>query len=1170
MIPQALLAALGFFALFAQTLLFRDYLTAFEGNELAVGGFFVSWFVWIAAGAWAARKAVSVHRVFPPLVLLYLPAFAAEHVLILSARTLSGVATYEVFPFGPMLALAMLTNAPLSFATGFFFTLACGWLGQMRRQHLPVARVYVLETLGAAAGGLAVTLLFSRGLAAMTIFLAGALVLSLGVSAATRNRWTRFVPPVLLLAAFGLGFGDAWTRHDAQRTWARALPVEAYQGRFYTPQGEYLYGESAGQFVVLASGRVSEALPGAEHGAEVAALTLAQNPTAARVLVAGPGALPICLQFARLPQIESVVWLHPDSDFPAQIARVLPGSLQQKTQTVSFPAKEIRAYLQDCTEPFDLILLNMPDPTSLVLNRYFTQSFFVLAKDALSDRGVAALRVTGAANFLGGELALLGGSACATFASVFPYTAMKPGNETWLFGSNADILSESPATVRDRFAAIPGAAEVYPPEALMPLFPPDRIAFQRDRYRQMQAADDASLLINTDARPRALLFSLLVTLRQAGVRGMAAHLPVWTLVIKGACLGAMGLYALLRMVYRGRNGRGAAIPPFDAGAILFSAGFVGIASSVMLMFGYQSRFGSLFLYVGVLSTLFMAGAAAGSRLVETWLRRHPEPSRALLIALVSLHAFLLLSMALDMTTWPLWRYVAMFAACGGFTGAYFPWCARRFQSAGRDPATTGAILESVDHLGAAAGALGAGLLILPVFGSSVCAGLLALLLAACLLPALMRGATAPGGDWLDRRVRALGYTLFGLGALLLLASQLAAWAGRGESLQRLADLAPALANGKSLELKEARLADGSAFPYFAVSEIDKVPEAYIFHTAPLSNIPGYGGPIDLAVVMDPEGNLREVRVLESRETPSYLALVSGWMEMFKGQNVLRPGAFAAIDGVSGATITSNAILRTVQTASGRFAADVLGKTAPETPAPPPRQGPDKEFWWLLIFLAAALFLRIRPRPWPRRLLLLASVSVLGIWLNLQYSTQHVFTLLGGGLVTGWTAAFLLVGALPVFAVLFGNVYCGYVCPFGALQELVGELRPARWNTDPPKEIWRYARWVKYLLLFLVVALYAITRDYAVLSADPLTTVFSPASDRRMLFAAAGLLVLSIPYRRFWCRNLCPAGAFLALLGSLRLLRFIGPKAAPSRCDLGVRHSRELDCIRCDRCLHAKK
>jgi polyferredoxin len=199
------------------------------------------------------------------------------------------------------------------------------------------------------------------------------------------------------------------------------------------------------------------------------------------------------------------------------------------------------------------------------------------------------------------------------------------------------------------------------------------------------------------------------------------------------------------------------------------------------------------------------------------------------------------------------------------------------------------------------------------------------------------------------------------------------------------------------------------------------------------------------------------------------------------------------------------------------------------------------------------------------------VAVLGVWLNLQYSSQQVLSLLGFDVPRTWSSgSFFLIVGVPVAVVLFGNVYCGYLCPFGALQELIGELRPARFASDPRRRVWRYGRAVKYGLLFLLVGLFAMTRDYGVLSADPLITVFSVVRTPVVILLAVAVLALCVPYRRFWCRNLCPAGAFLSLLNRFRLLRQLSPAAQPRHCDLGVQNAAELDCIRCDRCLHGKK
>jgi hypothetical protein len=267
-------------------------------------------------------------------------------------------------------------------------------------------------------------------------------------------------------------------------------------------------------------------------------------------------------------------------------------------------------------------------------------------------------------------------------------------------------------------------------------------------------------------------------------------------------------------------------------------------------------------------------------------------------------------------------------------------------------------------------------------------------------------------------------------------------------------------------------------------------------------------------------------------------------------------------------MTSEAILRTLEESGRGFAAAVLGQRLDKDAPRPNRWIPTREFWLLGWMLIMALVLRRRPERMQRRVLLACSLLLTGAWLNLQYSTHHVMSLLSLRIPTQWFGGpCLLIVGVPLLAVWFGNIYCGYVCPFGAAQELFGDTRPARLTFDPGKRVWGYGRSLKYALLFLLVLVFAATRDFAVLSADPLTTLFSRLWDWPTLTLAGVVLGLSFPFRRFWCRSLCPAGAFLAMVGGLRLGRLWMPRVDPVRCDLGVRTKSELDCLSCDRCRH---
>lgn len=355
---SALVLGLGLFAMVAQTLLFRDFLTAFEGSELGVGSFFGSWLLWVGFGALAGRIAAArlagLTRRFELTALLYLPAFLLQHFLIAHARQLGGVAAYEVYPLARMFVVSLLANAPISFVTGLLFTLACQWWE--REQALPPARVYMVEALGSFLGGIIVTLLLATGMAAESVAFYAALFL---VAAATVT-WLATIRSARLSVSGGVllvllavlstailsGFPARWGRWNDLAQWSRLLPVEAFRGSFATAQAKYLYGRRAGQFLVVSWGGVSEALPNTEHASELVALAMSQHPTAERVLVVGTDSLGICLRFKQLPQIRKVAWLHPDPSYPSALFRVLPHEMAAGAERLDVADEEVRQYLR--------------------------------------------------------------------------------------------------------------------------------------------------------------------------------------------------------------------------------------------------------------------------------------------------------------------------------------------------------------------------------------------------------------------------------------------------------------------------------------------------------------------------------------------------------------------------------------------------------------------------------------------------------------------------------------------------------------------------------------------------------------------------------------------------------------------------------------------------------
>ncbi len=203
----------------------------------------------------------------------------------------------------------------------------------------------------------------------------------------------------------------------------------------------------------------------------------------------------------------------------------------------------------------------------------------------------------------------------------------------------------------------------------------------------------------------------------------------------------------------------------------------------------------------------------------------------------------------------------------------------------------------------------------------------------------------------------------------------------------------------------------------------------------------------------------------------------------------------------------------------------------------------------------------------------------GIVLNTQYSSEQIATVLSlHAPDVGLTGAFLLVVGIPFLIIIFGNIYCGYVCPFGAAQELLSYIVPGGFKQPVSTERMRKASFLKYALLFILIIVFFLSRNRTTLAADPLIEIFNLrsfdfAQDRftiydfhsSMLVIVLAALIGSVFYFRFWCRYLCPVGAFLSLLNKVAILKRLLPAKRFGRCEFGLTAKDQMDCLCCDRC-----
>lgn len=212
----------------------------------------------------------------------------------------------------------------------------------------------------------------------------------------------------------------------------------------------------------------------------------------------------------------------------------------------------------------------------------------------------------------------------------------------------------------------------------------------------------------------------------------------------------------------------------------------------------------------------------------------------------------------------------------------------------------------------------------------------------------------------------------------------------------------------------------------------------------------------------------------------------------------------------------------------------------------------------LLVLTAILFFQdsLARRPtllhWVRRGYLVFTVVFLGGYALAQLSVVNVLTFVHA-LFEGFRwELFLtdpLIFILWVFTaasiLLWGRgVFCGWLCPFGALQELINEL--ARKFKVPQYELpfavherlWA----IKYIILLVLfgVSLESMATAERLAEVEPFKTAITLRFDRQWWFVAyaAGLLLINLFTRKVYCRYVCPLGAALAMPTRLRLFDWL--------------------------------
>ena len=231
---------------------------------------------------------------------------------------------------------------------------------------------------------------------------------------------------------------------------------------------------------------------------------------------------------------------------------------------------------------------------------------------------------------------------------------------------------------------------------------------------------------------------------------------------------------------------------------------------------------------------------------------------------------------------------------------------------------------------------------------------------------------------------------------------------------------------------------------------------------------------------------------------------------------------------------------------------------------------------LVAFLALAL-ISFKRKSVPLKLVTFAfAIGYMGFAKSYLISITNIFSALDWNWpVPQYNIAwYLFFGFSVVSTILWGRLYCGRICAYGALTQTLDLILPARWRFEVPKAIEKRASFIKFGLLAALLGYYLLMHNLLIYQYVEPFWMFGLFGTTIMWSLLAVLLAVTLFVRNVYCRFLCPVGATLGLMSYLTVFKIKRwsecntCKMCQKTCQWGAIEGPRIlvtECVRCDDC-----
>ena len=725
---------IGFSGLIAQTLLLRELLVSFYGNELTVGIILANWVFLEAIGALLLGRLIDRIRrrllAFCVLNIVFLFGFFLCLYLARTFKVILNVPSGLGLGINTIFWSSFLILLPVSFTHGGLFSFCVKIYASSPKyvEGQAVGRVYFWEMLGTILAGIIFTYLFIPHLDSFQIVFV-ILFLNLiilwflftplevpAVGGASRfaglllTGFRKFTPAIFIVCLIFLSpVASDWLQNSSIKLQWRNFEVLDYANSIY---GNIVVTQRQGQYTFFSNGlpAITTPYPDLIFIEEFAKIPLLLHPRPKNILVISGGAGGLINEILEFPAVEVIDYVELDplilnmlKKYPTDLTR-----RELKDPRVKTINLDGRFFIKKTHSRYDLIYLGLSVPSDLQANRLFTQEFFGLAKNRLNKEGILAFTLSGSTTYLAADLRDLNACILNSLKNIFSYVRVIPGDfNLFLASDSVGIIEADSNFINQRIKT-----SNIKTNLLLPGYVEYRLHKRFSNWFN-DTLKDATKRTNRDFSGFALFKTLSLWNAQfsPGWQRIFINLEKVNL---GIILGLIVCFFLLSLfLFRGMKRFRLCLPYAIA-----STGFFGMLINLIIIFSFQVVYGYLYFQITMLISLFMLGAALGSILVSRHLERINKPLKLLVGLEAGIILWIFITLFIILSYPRQFIFFLLCAITGFWVGGEFP-LANRIYLSGKGQGQIGrtvGVIYAADLLGGWFAAVLSGILFLPILG----------------------------------------------------------------------------------------------------------------------------------------------------------------------------------------------------------------------------------------------------------------------------------------------------------------------------------------------------------------------------------------------------------------------------------------------------------------------